>query len=213
LFVAPPPFLRRPTCGNASLEALRDNWGTLDPAFLENSEFRPFWKFAFEFNREGASQQGAEVETLRSCISVESCLGTKKFLDRDAAVALLPLCIENRSKHSKQFVSFLESKAEDFKLNRDQWRGDRVSRKNAFVAKTSENAPEDPPPSQSGPAKGNKRVGVRFWIFQSPSAPFDHPRPRQTPEQGNAQSVETRLWRGALEATAPPLRSSHRIVF
>ncbi|KAJ1456252.1 Cullin binding-domain-containing protein [Pelagophyceae sp. CCMP2097] len=88
-----------PTCGNASLEALRDNWGSLDPAFLENSEFRPFFKFCFEFNREG----------------------TQKFLDRDAALALLPLCIENRSPHSAKFVEFLGTKPTDFKLNRDQW--------------------------------------------------------------------------------------------
>ena len=64
-----------------------------------HAEFRPFFKFCFEFNREG----------------------TKKFLERDTALALLPLCIENRSKHTKLFIEFLETKPEDFKLNRDQW--------------------------------------------------------------------------------------------
>ena len=89
-----------PTFGKAAtVETLKAGWGTLDPAFLENSEFRPFFKFCFEFNRDG----------------------TKKFLERDTAVALLPLCIENRSKHTPLFLDFLKTKPEDFKLNRDQW--------------------------------------------------------------------------------------------
>lgn len=89
-----------PTCGKPlTVETLKAGWDTLDPAFLDNAEFRPFFKFCFEFNREG----------------------TKKFLERDTALALLPLCIENRSKHTKLFIEFLETKPEDFKLNRDQW--------------------------------------------------------------------------------------------
>ncbi|KAJ8614448.1 hypothetical protein CTAYLR_000807 [Chrysophaeum taylorii] len=82
-----------------TVEALKSGWGQLDPSFLENAEFRPFYKFCFEFNREG----------------------TKKFLERDTAIALLPLCIENRSIHAASFVEFLETKPEDFKLNKDQW--------------------------------------------------------------------------------------------
>jgi hypothetical protein len=69
----------------ATVETLRDNWGTLDPCFLENSEFRPFFKFCFEFNREG----------------------TKKFLERDTALALLPICLENRcGAHLEPFLRF-----------------------------------------------------------------------------------------------------------
>lgn len=90
---------RLPTAGTPTLEKLKSEWDQLDPAFLENSEFRPFFKFCFEFNREG----------------------TKKFLERDTAIALLPLCIENRSVHTKAFVAFLKSKPDDFKLNKDQW--------------------------------------------------------------------------------------------
>ena len=89
-----------PTCDKpVTLETLKAGWSTLDPAFLENSDFRPFFKFCFEFNREG----------------------TKKFLERDTALALLPICIEDRSKHTKTFLEFLETKPEDFKINRDQW--------------------------------------------------------------------------------------------
>lgn len=54
-----------PTYGDATLETLKSGWGSLDPAFLDNSEFRPFFKFCFEFNRDG----------------------TKKFLERDTALA------------------------------------------------------------------------------------------------------------------------------
>jgi len=92
---------RLPTYGSSSptVEALKEGWDQLDPGFLDNAEFRPFYKFCFEFNREG----------------------TKKFLDKDAAIALLPLCVENRSTHTKQFVAFLEKKSDDFKLNKDQW--------------------------------------------------------------------------------------------
>ena len=81
------------------MKALKSQWATLDPGFLDNAEFRPFFKFCFEFNREG----------------------TKKFLEKDTAVALLPLCIENRSPHTESFVSFLDAKPNDFKLNKDQW--------------------------------------------------------------------------------------------
>jgi len=89
-----------PTCGGPlSVEALKRGWGSLDPNFLENAEFRPFFKFCFEFNREG----------------------TKRFLERDTALALLPLCIEDRSPHTELFLEFLATKPEDFKLNRDQW--------------------------------------------------------------------------------------------
>ena len=90
-----------PTCGEdpPTVEALKQGWGRLDPAFLDNDEFRPFFKFCFEFNREG----------------------TKKFLERDTAATLLPLCIENRSHHTALFVDFLNTQPEDFKLNKDQW--------------------------------------------------------------------------------------------
>ena len=36
--------------------------------------------------------------------------GTKRFLERDTALALLPLCIEDRSKHTLNFLEFLETK-------------------------------------------------------------------------------------------------------
>mmetsp|Transcript_8178 Transcript_8178/g.9962 ORF Transcript_8178/g.9962 Transcript_8178/m.9962 type:complete len:277 (-) Transcript_8178:372-1202(-) len=83
-----------------SIHALKNGWNQLDPGFLDNSEFRPFFKFCFEFNREG----------------------TKKFLERDTAIILLPLCIENRSFHTDAFIQFLEKeKTPEFKLNKDQW--------------------------------------------------------------------------------------------
>lgn len=82
-----------------TVEALKRGWASLDPSFLDNDDFRPFFKFCFEFNREG----------------------TKKFLERDTAVSLLPLCIENRSPHTSSFLDFLKTQPEDFKLNKDQW--------------------------------------------------------------------------------------------
>jgi len=89
-----------PTHGKPlTVQTLKAGWASLDPNFLDNAEFRPFFKFCFEFNREG----------------------TKRFLERDTALALLPLCIEDRSKHTLNFLEFLETKPEDFKINRDQW--------------------------------------------------------------------------------------------
>ena len=40
-----------PTCGKPlTVETLKAGWDTLDPAFLDNAEFRPFFKFCFEFD-------------------------------------------------------------------------------------------------------------------------------------------------------------------
>lgn len=89
-----------PTYGKAAtVNVLKAGWDTLDPNFLDNSEFKPFFRFCFEYNREG----------------------TKRFLERDTALALLPLCVEDRSQHTQLFLEFLGEKPEDFKLNRDQW--------------------------------------------------------------------------------------------
>ena len=89
-----------PTYGKAqTVSVLKAGWNSLDPNFLDNSEFKPFFRFCFEFNREG----------------------TKRFLERDTALALLPLCVEDRSRHTQLFLEFLGTKPEDFKLNRDQW--------------------------------------------------------------------------------------------
>ena len=60
-----------PTYGKAqTVRVLKAGWNSLDPNFLDNGEFKPFFRFCFEFNREG----------------------TKRFLERDTALALLPLC-------------------------------------------------------------------------------------------------------------------------
>ena len=89
-----------PTYGKAqTVSVLKAGWNSLDPNFLDNGEFKPFFRFCFEFNREG----------------------TKRFLERDTALALLPLCVEDRSRHTQLFLEFLGTKPEDFKLNRDQW--------------------------------------------------------------------------------------------
>ena len=92
----PPPDLRQGTNGLRAQGRLEFS---LDPNFLDNGEFKPFFRFCFEFNREG----------------------TKRFLERDTALALLPLCGEDRSRHTQLFLEFLGTKPEDFKLNRDQW--------------------------------------------------------------------------------------------
>ena len=88
-----------PTYGKAqTVSVLKAGWNSLDPNFLDNGEFKPFFRFCFEFNREG----------------------TKRFLERDTALALLPLCVEDRSRHTQLFLEFLGTKPET-KLNRDQW--------------------------------------------------------------------------------------------
>mmetsp|Transcript_5816 Transcript_5816/g.9665 ORF Transcript_5816/g.9665 Transcript_5816/m.9665 type:complete len:253 (+) Transcript_5816:341-1099(+) len=77
---------------------------TLETGFLDNEEFKDFYKFCFQFNREG----------------------THKTLDKELVVLLVQLVLNDTNRVSKQrlasFCQFLEACEEDYKrITLDQW--------------------------------------------------------------------------------------------
>jgi hypothetical protein len=86
-----------------------DSWSTLekfkpslDTGFLENSEFKDFYKFCFQFNRQG----------------------THRTLDKDLVIALLELVLKDTHRVSKDrletFSEFL-SQNPITRITLDQW--------------------------------------------------------------------------------------------
>mmetsp|Transcript_11568 Transcript_11568/g.24402 ORF Transcript_11568/g.24402 Transcript_11568/m.24402 type:complete len:270 (+) Transcript_11568:227-1036(+) len=78
---------------------------SLDIGFLDREDFKDFYKFCFQFNRQG----------------------THKTLEKDLVIALLPICLsEGRvpSERLQSFCEFLETtKDESYsKITLDQWR-------------------------------------------------------------------------------------------
>ena len=85
-------------------ESLKKQVPALDPGFLDNSEFKDFYKFCFTFNLSG----------------------THRTLDRDLVIALLPLVVNDRvpAERLKTFSDFLENHADKKQYARitlDQW--------------------------------------------------------------------------------------------
>mgnify|MGYP003933275353 FL=1 len=72
----------------------------LDPGFLEHSEFRSLFKFAFQFSREG----------------------THKTLEKDIVVVLLQMTLSSRNNaHVDQFCEFLTATEGNLRITLDQW--------------------------------------------------------------------------------------------
>jgi hypothetical protein len=91
-------------CANLNL----DSWAkfknllpSLDTGFMETSEFRDFFKFCFQFNRQG----------------------THRTLDKELVVALLNLVLKDRvaSDRLESFCQFLESTDGYSRITLDQW--------------------------------------------------------------------------------------------
>eukprot|EP01031_Cornospumella_fuschlensis_P037700 gene37700-45801_t len=73
--------------GVADLQGLQSLLPSFDPGFLERPAFRDFYRFVFQFSREG----------------------THKTLERDLVVGLLPIVLdENRAPHLPHFLAFLQ---------------------------------------------------------------------------------------------------------
>ena len=90
--------------GAESLPSLRLLLPSLDPGFMDHDEFRTFFKFAFQFNREG----------------------THRTIEKDVCIALLQLTREGRNNpHLTSFVAFLEasSSPNTARITLDQWTG------------------------------------------------------------------------------------------
>merc|ERR1719416_48602 len=77
---------------------------SLDPGFLLDHEFKEFYKFTFQFNREG----------------------THRTLDKDLVIAMLKMVLNDRVDEQRiaSFIDFLENGASDSAYSRitlDQW--------------------------------------------------------------------------------------------
>lgn len=83
-----------------SVDDIKKIMPSLDTGFLEQSSFRDFYKFCFNFNR----------------------AGTHRTLDKDLVVALLQLCLKGRVADDRltTFCTFLE-KSQYTRITLDQW--------------------------------------------------------------------------------------------
>mmetsp|Transcript_11205 Transcript_11205/g.24898 ORF Transcript_11205/g.24898 Transcript_11205/m.24898 type:complete len:217 (+) Transcript_11205:160-810(+) len=86
----------------SSVEALAALLPSMDPGFLDRSEFRDFYKFVFQFSREG----------------------TNKTIEKEIIVALMPIVLDmNRAPHLDKFLQFLNAggAGEHARITMDQW--------------------------------------------------------------------------------------------
>jgi len=76
-----------------TIDKLKKLMPTLDPGFITRDEFKSFYKFAFQFNREG----------------------THRTLDKDMVIMLLDLVLKDRinQKRITDFSEFLEQNKEE----------------------------------------------------------------------------------------------------
>ena len=82
-----------------SISAIKDALPTFDPGFLEDREFREFFRFVFQFSREG----------------------THKTIEKEMASGLLSLVLDlNRAPHLNQFIEFLGN-CSHTRITLDQW--------------------------------------------------------------------------------------------
>mmetsp|Transcript_31012 Transcript_31012/g.29620 ORF Transcript_31012/g.29620 Transcript_31012/m.29620 type:complete len:222 (+) Transcript_31012:221-886(+) len=82
-----------------SLEGLKTVLPSLDPGFLERAPFRDFYKFVFQFNREG----------------------THKTIEKDVIAAMIPMVLDtNRAPHVTYFLEFLQTCTHQ-RITLDQW--------------------------------------------------------------------------------------------
>ncbi|CAM9516617.1 unnamed protein product [Phaeothamnion confervicola] len=71
----------------------------LDPGFMDPTKFRDFYRFAFQYSREG----------------------TTRTLEKELVAVLLPMVMANRSPHTADFVQFLEQSEMATRITFDQW--------------------------------------------------------------------------------------------
>eukprot|EP01035_Chromulina_nebulosa_P003775 gene3775-5160_t len=85
------------------VEGIKSMLPSLDPGFLERNEFRDFYRFVFQFSREG----------------------THKTIEKDMVIALLPIVLDtNRAPHLTLFLEFLQTACTEKvhqRITLDQW--------------------------------------------------------------------------------------------
>ena len=133
------------TMRKESLEALRQAIPTLDPGFLERNEFRDFYKFVFQFNREGTHKFIGKSRYVFASTEPNSLLRYCHFFahitsahiahrashshdrstspEKEVAVDLMKLVLDvNRAPHLEHFIKFLESRTKTNEtINLDEW--------------------------------------------------------------------------------------------
>lgn len=83
----------------ADAAALQGSLYTFETGFLETAEFRDFFRFVFQFSREG----------------------TNKTLEKDLVIGLLPILLDlNRAPHLDYFLNFLQSVSNP-RITFDEW--------------------------------------------------------------------------------------------
>jgi hypothetical protein len=84
-----------------SLNSLKQMVPTLDTGFMENKEFKEFFRFVHKFNRETSS---------------------KKFLERDFVIELMPVVLDSsRAPHMELFLEYLGIQTDNMTISLDQW--------------------------------------------------------------------------------------------
>eukprot|EP01033_Poteriospumella_lacustris_P010721 gene10721-7632_t len=83
----------------ATVAQIQARLPSLDPGFMDRTEFRDFYRFVFQFNREG----------------------THKTIEKSLIMGLLPIVLDsNRAPHLDFFMQFLEQQGE-LRITLDQW--------------------------------------------------------------------------------------------
>lgn len=90
------------TMGKSSVADIAQMLPTLDPGFMERSEFKEFFLFVHKFSREENTQ--------------------KKYLDKSFVCALLPIVLDkSRAPHLDNFIQYLETLPDNLTISADQW--------------------------------------------------------------------------------------------
>eukprot|EP00546_Thalassionema_frauenfeldii_P008241 CAMPEP_0178915004 /NCGR_PEP_ID=MMETSP0786-20121207/11765_1 /TAXON_ID=186022 /ORGANISM="Thalassionema frauenfeldii, Strain CCMP 1798" /LENGTH=206 /DNA_ID=CAMNT_0020588025 /DNA_START=349 /DNA_END=969 /DNA_ORIENTATION=+ len=86
-----------------SMDKLKEKLPALDTGFLDQAEFKDFYKFCFQFNREG----------------------THKTLEKDLVLDLIPLVLGNTNRipsdRYDSFSAFLKQSSDYTRITLDQW--------------------------------------------------------------------------------------------
>jgi len=98
--ISKPEFIQgMKTIRKTDAKGMKEYLPMLDPGFIEKAEFRDFYKFVFQFSREG----------------------TYKTIEKDMVAALLPIVIDvNRAPHLNSFLEFLQN-CKETRITMDQW--------------------------------------------------------------------------------------------
>jgi hypothetical protein len=95
-------------CSVSSVDELLRKASSFDPGFLEKNEFRDFYRFVFQFSREGTKK------TIGTCHAHAWCFLTTLYcislhsIEKEVIASLLPIVLDrNRAPHLEYFLQVL----------------------------------------------------------------------------------------------------------